>query len=216
MLRVGVLASGSGSNFQALAEACRDRRIPAEIATLIVNVPNAGALERAKSLGIPSTVVDHRSFSSRELFERELVRALQDAKVDLVCLAGFMRIVGQTLLAPYAGRILNIHPSLLPAFPGLNALQKALDYGVALTGCTVHLVDSGTDTGPILLQAAVPIAPGETLEALAQRVHAQEHRLYPAAVKLFAEGRVQVRGRTVRIDGKPAAGALVGPVELDG
>ena len=214
MLRLGVLASGSGSNFQALAEACRDGKIAAEVATLIVNVPGAGALERARALGVPAQLIDHRDHSSRELFERELVGALQEAKVELVCLAGFMRIVGQTLLAPYAGRLLNIHPSLLPAFPGLNALQKALDYGVALTGCTVHLVDSGTDTGPILLQAAVPVLPGEPLEALAARVHAQEHRLYPAAVQLFAQNRVRVRGRSVRIDGAPAEGALVGPVSI--
>ncbi|MBS2027226.1 MAG: phosphoribosylglycinamide formyltransferase [Deltaproteobacteria bacterium] len=214
MLRLGILASGSGTNFQALAEACREKRIDAEVATLIVNVPGAGALARAEKLGVPATVIDHQAFTDRALFERELVRALQSAKVDLVCLAGFMRLVGQTLLAPFAGRILNIHPSLLPAFPGLNAVRQALEYRVALTGCTVHVVDSGTDTGPILLQAAVPVQPGDTEETLAARIHAQEHQLYPAAVKLFVENRVTVRGRTVRIDGRPAEGVLVGPVSV--
>ena len=214
MLRLGILASGSGTNFQALAEACHEKRIDAEVATLIVNVPGAGALARAEKLGVPAQVIDHQAFTDRALFERELVRALQTAKVDLVCLAGFMRLVGQTLLAPFAGRILNIHPSLLPAFPGLNAVRQALDYRVAVTGCTVHVVDSGTDTGPILLQAAVPVQPGDTEETLAARIHAQEHQLYPAAVRLFAENRVTVRGRTVRIDGKPAEGVLVGPVEV--
>lgn len=214
MMKVGVLASGSGSNFQAIAEACRDGRVPAQVALLIVNVPGCGALARAEKLGVPSVVIDHRTFTDRTAFEREVVKALQDAGVELVCLAGFMRLVGQTLLAPFAGRILNVHPSLLPAFPGLNAMKQALDYGVALTGCTVHIVDSGTDTGPILLQAATPVHPGDTEETLAPRVHALEHQLYPAAVKLFAEGRVAVRGRAVQLQGAPSEGALVGPVRV--
>lgn len=214
MLRVGVLASGSGSNFQALAEACRDGRVPAEVATLVVNVPGAGALARAEGLGVPTKVIDHRGFAERALFERELVRALQHAGVELVCLAGFMRLVGETLLAPFAGRILNVHPSLLPAFPGMHAVRQALAYRAAITGCTVHVVDAGTDTGPIVLQAAVPVQPDDTEDTLAARIHAQEHRLYPAAVKLFAEGRVRVHGRSVHIQGAPAEGSLVGPVHL--
>jgi phosphoribosylglycinamide formyltransferase-1 len=214
MTRIGVLASGSGTNFEAIAIACAENRIHADVAALVVNVPGCGAIARAERLGIPVTVVNHKAFTGRAEFERELVRALESAKVDLVCLAGFMRIVGSTLLSPYAGRMLNIHPSLLPAFPGLNAVRQALDYRAAMTGCTVHFVDSGTDTGPILLQAAVPVQPEDTVDTLSARIHAQEHRLYPAAVKLVAEGRAKVRGRTVRIDGKAAAGALVGPVEI--
>jgi phosphoribosylglycinamide formyltransferase-1 len=210
--RLGILASGAGSNFQALAEACRQGRIPAEVALLAVNVPGAGALDRARRLGVPATTVDHRAFPSREAFELALVKRLQGAGVDIVCLAGFMRLVTPTLLDPFAGRIVNIHPSLLPAFPGLNAVRQALQHGVAITGCTVHLVDAGTDTGPILMQAAVPVVPGDSEQSLSERVHAQEHVIYPAAVRLLAEGRVQVQGRVAQIDGVPAEGALVGPV----
>ena len=214
MKRLGILASGAGSNFQALAEACRQGRIPAEVALLAVNVPGAGAIARAQRLGVPAVTVDHQAFPTRAAFELELVKRLQDAGVDIVCLAGFMRLVTPTLLAPFAGRIVNIHPSLLPAFPGLHAVRQALQHGVALTGCTVHLVDAGTDTGPILMQAAVPVVPGDTEESLSQRVHAQEHVIYPAAVRLLAEDRVRVEGRVARIDGLAAEGALVGPVAV--
>src|SRR5262249_43080763 len=159
MLRLGILASGSGSNFQALAEACREGRTGAEVALLVANVPGAKALERAEKLGVPQRLIDHKAFASRELFEARVVAALEEARVALVCLAGFMRLVGPTLLGRYAGRMLNIHPALLPAFPGLHGVRQALNYGVTLAGCTVHFVDAGTDTGPILLQAAVPVLP---------------------------------------------------------
>ncbi len=211
MLRVGVLASGSGSNFQALAEACQSQRIPAQVVQLVVNVPSAGALTRAERLGVPARLIDHRAFSDREAFEREVVATLASARVDLLCLAGFMRLVGPTLLAPYANRMLNIHPALLPAFPGLKAVRQALDYGVAITGCTVHFVDAGCDTGPVLIQAAVPVQAGDTEETLAARIHAQEHRIYPEAVRLVAEGRVRIEGRRAFVTGPVADGALVSP-----
>jgi phosphoribosylglycinamide formyltransferase-1 len=202
-LRIGILASGSGTNFQALAEACRDQRIPAEVALLIVNVPGAGALVRAEKLGVPSKVIEHKRFADRAAFEKEVVAELKQAGVEVVCLAGFMRLVGQTLLDAFAGRMLNIHPALLPSFPGLNGIKQAFDYGVAITGCTVHFVDAGTDTGPILLQAAVPVLSDDTEQTLAERIHAEEHRLYPEAVKLIAEGRVAIEGRRVRISSPP-------------
>jgi len=213
-MRLGVLASGSGSNFEALARACQSGQLPAELALLACNVPGAACLARAERLGVPAQVVDHRAFASREAFEAALVATLRAAQVDWVCLAGFMRLLGPTLLSAYPGKILNVHPSLLPAFPGLRAIEQALAYRAAVTGVTVHVVDAGTDTGPILLQAAVPVTPSDTAATLAAKLHAQEHRLYVAAVALLAEGRLRVSGRTVTFDAPDADGAIAGPVAV--
>lgn len=213
-LRVGVLASGSGTNLQAILDGCRDGDLAAEVAVVVVNVPDAKAKDRALAAGVPALVVDHRAFGSREDFDRAVLAALKLHRVDLVCLAGFMRLLSPVLVEAYQNKILNIHPALLPAYPGLHAQRQALEGGARFTGVTVHLVDAGTDTGPILLQAVAPVLPTDDEATLSARLRALEHRLYPAAVKLFAEGRVRVEGRKVTITGvswpDPAA-ALVSP-----
>jgi phosphoribosylglycinamide formyltransferase-1 len=157
-------------------------------------------LERARRAAIPSRCINHREFAGREAFDAALVAALQEAGVELVVLAGFMRIIGKGMLDAFPQRIINIHPALLPAFPGLHVQQQALDYGARFSGCTVHLVDGGVDTGPIIIQAVVPVIPGDTADTLAARILEQEHQIYPRAIQLFAEGRIQIVGRTVTID----------------
>jgi len=200
-MRIGILASGTGSNLQAILDGCASRGIPAEVAVVICNIPGVKALQRAESAGVPAVLLPHQKFPNREEFDRELVLTLREHRVDLVCLAGFMRLLGPVLLAGFHNRILNIHPSLLPAFPGLHAVRQALTAGVRVAGCTVHVVDEGTDTGPILIQAAVPVLDSDTEETLAARILVQEHRCYPRAIALWAEGRVQIEGRRVRITG---------------
>jgi phosphoribosylglycinamide formyltransferase-1 len=200
-LKVGVLVSGGGTNLQALIDACAKPDFPARIALVVSNLPGVGALERAHKAGVPHEVIPHKSFGDRDSFERAVVERLRAAGVELVCLAGFMRLIGHTFLQAFAGRILNIHPALLPAFPGLHGPRQALAYGVKLAGCTVHFVDEGTDTGPIIAQAAVPVLDGDDEATLAARILEQEHRLYPLAVRLVAEGRVSIDGRHVRIRG---------------
>ena len=200
-MRLGVLASGSGSNLQAILDSCASRSIPAEVAAVICNVPGAKALQRAEAARVPAVLLDHRQFGSRDDYDRALVAQLRRDRVDLVCLAGFMRLIGPVLLREFHNKILNIHPSLLPAFPGLHAARQALAARVRVSGCTVHVVDEGTDTGPILIQAAVPVLDGDTEETLAARILKQEHRCYPRAIALWAEGRVQIDGRSVRIAG---------------
>lgn len=212
-LRIGVLASGGGTNLQALIDRCQDGSLAAEIAIVIANNPDAGALARAGRAGIPTRCVNHRDFAGREAFDAALVEALHAAGVELVVLAGFMRIITPVMLAAFPQRIINIHPALLPAFPGLHVQQQALDYGARFSGCTVHFVDGGVDTGPIIIQAAVPILPDDSAETLAARILEQEHSIYPRAIQLFAEGRIKVDGRRVTIDppALPASGALVNP-----
>ena len=200
-MRIGILASGTGSNLQAILDGCASRGIPAEVAVVICNIPGVKALRRAESARVPAVLLPHQKFPNREEFDRELVLTLQEHRVDLVCLAGFMRLLGPVLLRAFHNRILNIHPSLLPAFPGLHAVRQALTAGVRVAGCTVHVVDEGTDTGPILIQAAVPVLDSDTEETLAARILVQEHRCYPRAIALWAEGRVQIEGRRVRITG---------------
>lgn len=199
-LRVGVLASGRGSNLQSIMDQCRQGLIPAEVAVVISDKPGAYALERAKTAGIPACLVDLKAFESKGDYERAVAKILQDHGVQLVCLAGYMRLVGELLLKAFPNRIMNIHPALLPSFPGLHGQRDALAYGVKISGCTVHLVDEGMDTGPIILQAAVPVLDDDTEETLAARILEQEHRLYPEAVKLYAQGRLRVQGRKVFID----------------
>jgi phosphoribosylglycinamide formyltransferase-1 len=186
-LRLGVLASGSGSNFEALVEACRRGELPAEVSLLVVNNAGCGAEERAGRLGIPVTLHDHRSYSSREALDQALISSFCLADVDLVVMAGWMRIVTQELIDAFPERLLNIHPSLLPSFRGARAIEQALASGVTLTGCTAHLVSLDVDTGPILVQAAVPVLADDTLDSLSSRIHHQEHRILPQAVQIAAQ-----------------------------
>jgi len=197
--RVAVLVSGAGTNLQALLDACAHADYPAEIVLVISNVPGVQALDRARRAGVEALELPHQAFASRNDFDHALAERLQAARVDWICLAGFMRLIGPELLRPFAGRILNIHPALLPAFPGTNAPRQALAYGVKVTGCTVHFVDEGTDTGPILGQAAVPVRDDDDEGTLAARIHQEEHRLYPQALRWVAAGRVQIGGRRVRV-----------------
>ena len=201
MMRLGVLASGSGSNLQAILDACAHRSIPAQVAVVISNVAGARALSRAEEAGVPALLLPHGAYPSRDAYDAELVALLRRHQVDLVCLAGFMRLLTPVLLSAFQNRILNIHPALLPAYPGMHAVRQALKGGARVSGCTVHIVDEGTDTGPIVIQAAVPVLDGDTEETLAARILAQEHRIYPRAIGLVAQGRVEVDGRRVRIQG---------------
>jgi phosphoribosylglycinamide formyltransferase-1 len=212
-LRIGALASGGGTNLQSIIDRCLDGSLEAEVSLVVSNNPDAGALDRAGKAGIPCRCIDHRQFPSREDFDREVVAALKQAGVELVVLAGFMRLISGAFLEEFPGRIMNIHPALLPAFPGLNVQQKALDYGARFAGCTVHFVDGGVDTGPIIIQAVVPIHQDDTEESLKARILAQEHRIYPRAIQLFAENRLRIEGRRVFIDPPLDVGetALVNP-----
>ncbi len=198
-LRLGVLASGGGTNLQSLIDCCAKNSLAAEIAIVICNNPDAGALARAEKAGIKTCCINHRDFAERAAFDRKVVQRLQESGVGLVVLAGFMRIVGPIFLEAFPQRIINIHPALLPAFPGLHVQQQAIDYGARFSGCTVHFVDVGVDTGPIILQAVVPVLDGDSADDLAARILIEEHRLYPQAIQLFAEGRLQLEGRRVRI-----------------
>lgn len=197
MTRVGVLASGRGSNLQAILQACARPGFPARVAVVISDRERAMALERARAAGIEAVWLNPKDFGDREAFDRSLVRELETRGVGLVCQAGWMRILSPAYVRAFGGRALNVHPSLLPAFPGLHAQRQALDHGAKVAGATVHFVDEGVDTGPIVLQAAVPVEPSDTEETLAARILVQEHRLYPEAVRLFAEGRLQIQGRRV-------------------
>jgi phosphoribosylglycinamide formyltransferase-1 len=198
-LRVGVLASGRGSNFQALAAAARAGHMPAEVVVLISDRAEAGAVGLARAAGIEALVLPPREYPGREAHDKAVTDALEARRVGLVCLAGYMRILGAGFVEHFRGRLLNIHPALLPAFPGLHAQRQALEHGVRVAGATVHFVDEGTDTGPIVLQAAVPVLAGDTEATLSERILAEEHRIYAEAVRLFAEGRLQIEGRRVRI-----------------
>ena len=208
-LRTGVLISGRGSNLQALIDACAARDYPAEIVTVIANRADATGLERAARAKIPTRIVAHGGFAERVAFDAALDAALKEARVDLVCLAGFMRILGAEFIDIWRDRMINIHPSLLPEFPGLDTHARALTAGVKRHGCTVHFVRNEVDSGPIIVQGSVPVLPGDDADKLAARVLAVEHRAYPLALRLVADGRVRVRGDSVEIDGRP------GPVRLD-
>lgn len=202
-VHIAVLVSGNGSNFQAIVDAMEAGRIPnGRIACLVSNKPDAYALERAKNHNIPALVLEHTGFANRRAYDEAMVALLREHGVHLVVLAGFMRLLSPVMVEAFPNAIMNIHPALLPSFPGLDAQQQALDYGVRYTGCTVHFVDCGTDTGPIILQAVVPVLGDDTVDSLSQRIHGEEHRIYPEAVRLFCSGRLQVAGRRVII--KPA------------
>lgn len=195
--RVGVLISGRGSNLQALIEACATRGFPAEIGLVVSNVARAQGLARAEAASIPARTIEHKKFASREAFDAALTEALEAARVELLCNAGFMRLHSEAFVRHWWNRHLNIHPSLLPAFPGLGTHARVLEAGVKVSGCTVHFVRPEMDTGPIVAQAAVPVLPGDTEDDLAARVLAAEHRLYPHALRLVASGAVRVEGDIV-------------------
>ncbi|MEG6586864.1 phosphoribosylglycinamide formyltransferase [Dendrosporobacter sp. 1207_IL3150] len=196
---LGVLASGRGSNLQSILDAINSGEISAEVGVVISDKPEANALKRAADLNIAAVCVDRKQYKSQQDFEQALIKQLQLYKVDLVILAGFMRILSSYFVNAYPNKIMNIHPSLLPAFPGKNAQQQALLYGAKVSGCTVHFVDEGMDTGPIILQQPVPVLADDTPESLAARILQQEHMIYPQAIKFFVEGRLQLEGRLVKL-----------------
>ncbi|HZO99875.1 MAG TPA: phosphoribosylglycinamide formyltransferase [Terriglobia bacterium] len=196
MKKLGILLSGRGSNFEAIAHNVRAGKIPAEIAVVISNKEDALGLATARNLGLPARFIPSKG-KEREAYDREVVAVLKEFQVDLVCLAGFMRILSPYFVRAFPQRILNIHPALLPSFPGEQAQKQALEYGVKFTGCTVHIVDEGVDTGPIVLQAVVPVQDDDTVETLSARILNEEHRIYSEAICLLLQDRVQVVGRRV-------------------
>ncbi len=213
-LKLGVLISGSGTNLQAIIDAIGRGELAAEIRVVISNRADAYGLERARAAGIRTTVIDHRRFASREDFDRKLAAELNAAQVELVVLAGFMRLLSSVMLQAFPNRIMNIHPALLPSFPGRHVQKAAVGYGVRFAGCTVFFVTEGIDDGPIIIQAVVPVYPDDSEETLAARILAQEHRIYPCAIALFQQGRLVVSGRRVLVKGLQApieAPALINP-----
>lgn len=210
-LKLGILISGRGSNLQSLIDATLDPTFPAEIALVLSNKAEAFGLERARQAGIATAVIRHKDYDGREAFDSAIDSALRHAGVELVCLAGFMRLLTPGFVAAWHDRMINIHPSLLPAFKGLDTHERVLAAGVRFTGCTVHYVRAEMDDGPIIVQAAVPVAPGDTPERLGARVLQAEHRCYPLAVRLVAEGKARVEGTIVRLE--ESAYATPGPLD---
>ncbi len=197
--RIAVLASGRGSNFQAVIEAIRQGKIPATCVALITDNPKAFAIERAKDAEIPVTIIDYPCYPSREIYEYALLKVMRQVDADLFVLAGYMRILGNNIVHEFSGKIMNIHPALLPSFPGLHAQRQALEYGVKVSGCTVHFVDESLDCGPIILQHCVAVHEGDTEDELAERILKHEHECLPEAIRLFCEEKLVTAGRTVRI-----------------
>ncbi len=197
--RIAVLASGRGSNFQAILDALRDGRIPAECVRLFTDNKKAYAIERARTAGVPVMVVDFSGFPGRDAYEQALLRELKACDPDLIVLAGYMRIVGKGIVSEFAGRMINIHPALLPSFPGLHGQRQALEHGVKVAGCTVHFVDENLDGGPIIVQRCVPVLDTDDEDTLSARILEQEHRCLPEAIRLFCEGRLAIEGRRVII-----------------
>ena len=196
---MGVLISGNGSNLQSIIDHIEKGSLKAVIKIVISNNPNAYGITRAKKHGIPFVVLKNGDFKNKEEFDLELIRILESKCVDLVILAGFMRIISPTILKAFPQKIMNIHPALLPSFPGIHGQKQALEYGVKISGCTVHFVDEGVDTGPIIMQKAVQVFDDDTEETLAARILTDEHRIYPQAIQLFAEGKIEIKGRKIRI-----------------
>jgi len=203
-LPIGVLVSGSGSNLQSIIDHIGSGKLEAEIKVVISNIPEAFALERCRLHNIPFVVIDHRDFPMRDAFDQQMIDVLKSRGVELVVMAGFMRILTDRFLSSFSLRIMNIHPALLPAFPGLHVQRKAVDYGVRFSGCTVHFADDGVDTGPIIIQAVVPVCEGDDEDSLAQRILKEEHKIYPQAIQWYAEGRLEVKGRNVHLRGEAA------------
>jgi phosphoribosylglycinamide formyltransferase-1 len=199
MLKIGVLASGRGSNFQAIIDNIHTGFLKASIAILITDNQNAYAIKRAQNHNIETLTIKPKNFSDRDAYYLHIAEVLKGKGVDLVLLAGFMRVVGKPLIKAFKNRIMNIHPALLPSFPGLHGQKQAVDYNVKISGCTVHFVDEGVDTGPIIIQAAVPVYEDDSEESLSERILRQEHEIFPMAVKLFCEGKITVNGRKVMI-----------------
>ncbi len=199
MTNIAVLVSGRGSNLQAMIDSIEDGYLKARISVVVSDVGDAYALTRAKKHGIDAVFINPENFTSKELYEKEIVNVLKTHDAKLLLLAGYMRILGKTLLLSYRNRILNIHPALLPAFTGLHAQKQAFDHGVKVAGCTVHFVDETLDGGPIILQRCVEVKENDTLETLADRILEQEHKIYPEAVKLFIENRLRIEGKKVKI-----------------
>ncbi len=213
-VKLGVLISGSGTNLQAIIDAILHGDLKAEIRLVISNRADAQGLERARRHGIETMVIDHRKSASREDFDRAILAALVDRSVELVALAGFMRLLSPVMLEAFPARIMNIHNSLLPSFPGIHGPKDAIEYGVKIAGCTVFFVTAGVDVGPVIVQAAVPVLPGDDEQRLAARILLQEHRIFPHAIALFQQGRLEIQGRRVIIKGdspKPNPSPLVNP-----
>lgn len=202
-VKLGVLISGEGTNLQAIIDAVDRGELKADLRVVISNQAAAHGLERARRHGIPAEVIDHRRFSSRAEFDRALVDSLRGHEVELVVCAGFMRLLSPVMVAAFRDRIMNIHPALCPSFPGVDAQKQALDYGVRFSGCTVFFVTEGIDDGPVIVQAVVPVHQDDAEATLSARIHAEEHRIYPFAIRLYQEGRLEVRGRKVQIRDSP-------------
>ena len=209
-MNVGVLASGSGTNLQALIDKSAKGELgPARLVVVGVNVPECAALARARAAALPTFVIDHRDFKTRSTFDQAVLAALRAQQVDLLVLAGFMRVLGNEVIAAFPQRVINIHPTLLPAFPGVHAHRQTYDYGVKIAGCTVHFVDAGVDTGPVIAQSAVAVQDDDDEEALRARILVEEHRILPAVVRAIAERRVIVEGRRVRVLAAKPVGEVI-------
>lgn len=202
LLSIGVLASGRGSNLQAIIDAVESKRLSARIVCVISDKKDAQALDRARQHGAKAIFLDPRGYDSRQDYDQALVECLRSHEVELVCLAGFMRILSPAFVQAFPGQILNIHPSLLPSFPGLKVQRKALEHGVKFSGCTVHFVTEEVDAGPIVIQASVPVLDGDTEESLSERILAEEHKIYPQAIQWIADGRLKLEGRRVLLRGE--------------
>jgi len=212
LMNIGVLASGRGSNFQSIIDAIESGSLKAKIVLLITDNPNAFAIERARKHGIEPLIMMANQYGTRNEYYKAVVQELRIREVGLVVLAGFMRLIGKPLIEAYRDRVMNIHPALLPSFPGLHGQKQAQAYGVRISGCTVHFVDEGMDTGPIIIQAAVPVSFEDTEESLSERILKMEHKIFPEAIRLFSEGRLEVIGRKVKIAGaEPDKSFLVFP-----
>ena len=211
MVRIGVLVSGRGSNLQAIINAIKEGRLEADLRVVISDNPDAYALKRCEREGIKSKVISRSGFKSRQEFEKSLASALKGEEVELVVLAGFMRILKSAFLSRFPERVINIHPSLIPSFQGLNAQKRAVEFGVKVSGCTVHIVDSSVDGGPVIAQAVVPVLPEDDEESLSERILSYEHRILPQVIQWFSEGRVRVEGRRVLIEGANYGSLPVNP-----
>lgn len=199
MLKIAVFISGSGTNLQSIIDNCESGRVNAKVVLVLSNEPDAYGIERAKKHDIPAVVVNHRDHSSRVEFEDAVLKSMADYEIDLICLAGFMRVLTDNFLGKFPNRVINIHPALLPSFAGTQGQQDAFDYGAKFAGCTVHFVDAGVDTGPIIIQAVVPLKQDDTVDTLKKRILAQEHKVYPQAIHYIAKGAVEIVGRKVVI-----------------
>jgi phosphoribosylglycinamide formyltransferase-1 len=197
-MNIAIFASGNGSNFQAIAEAVKKGKIKANLVLLVCDKPTAYVLERAKKLGVETFLIERKNFSTKEYYEKAIVKKLKEKGIGLIALAGYMKIVGPDILKPYKNKILNIHPALLPSFKGADGIKDALEYGVKVTGVTVHFVDEETDHGPIIMQSAIEVADDDTEQTLAEKIHKVEHKIYPEAIRLFVEGRLTIEGRMAK------------------